>query len=190
MKWSEYLLWINLDLTLNELFILRWFRLLIAYNNTMESLMKEARTKTKATETKQTNVRMTNSPKTKTLARKWAKKSGSINHCRQSLASTTDSFVSAQKCQKVKLFIHRLYFKMKFAVHLSFFSQRKISKSSKTKDQINELETELNFYLKSDAGADAFVISSWSFDCSISNCLPFVHTKYIYYHCTQIRHTA
>lgn len=151
MKWSEYLLWINLDLTLNELFILRWFRLLIAYNNTMESLMKEARTKTKTTETKQTNVRMTNSPKTKTLARKWAKKIR-INQSLSAISRVNYGFFCGryntwQKCQKVKLFIHRLYFKMKFAVHLSFFHNGRYQKVRKQKTKLMSLKRNWTFTL-------------------------------------------
>lgn len=53
-----------------------------------------------------------------------------------------------QKCQKVKLFIHRLYFKMKFAVHLSlFFAQRKMSKVRKQKTKLMSLKRNWTFTL-------------------------------------------
>lgn len=50
------------------------------------------------------------------------------------------------------------------------------AKTRETKEWINEPKMGLNFYLKS--GADAFVISSCSFDFSISNRLrfPSIHT--------------
>lgn len=185
MKRSEHSMWINLDLTLNELFIFRWFTLLIAYNNTMESLMKEAHTKTKTTETKQTNVRMTNSPKNQNIGQKMSEKIR-INQSLSAISRVNYGFFCiGPKVSKGKTFQTLFVFQKGIcrAFVFLFFWITEDVKSWKTKDWINELERELNFYLKSDAGADAFVISSWSFDCSISICLPFVHTKYIYYHC-------